>query len=183
MSRTCWTWRKNLKAARASSFPESSCERNFDRLVFSAVPARMRKYRSKLRKPELGRRTNLNMPISLPGSSKTSCIVVPEIRRRFNLKVVDWPSASGETIAYRGALDFDRLRWPLILRNWRPGDSYRPHGHRRVRKLKRLFLESRVPLAARATWPVLTSAGQLVWASGYPVAEGLRRVRERERAC
>jgi len=34
-----------------------------------------------------------------------------------------------------------------------------------------MFLESRVPQDARGTWPVLTSAGKLVWASGYPVAE------------
>ncbi len=109
--------------------------------------------------------------IAPPGPSHMSCIVVAEIRRRFDLKVIDWPTGSGETIQHRGALDFERLRWPLTLRSWRPGDSYRPRGHRRARKLKRLFLESRVPRDARAAWPVLTSAGQLVWASGYPVAE------------
>jgi tRNA(Ile)-lysidine synthase len=59
----------------------------------------------------------------------------------------------------------------MILRNWRPGDSYRPLGRKRDRKLKRLFLESRVPRSIRGSWPVLTSAGRLVWASGYPVAD------------
>ena len=103
--------------------------------------------------------------------SETACIVVPEIRRRFTLKLIDWPPASRETIVSRGALDFDRLRWPMILRNWRPGDSYRPQGRKRIRKLKRIFLEARVPRSTRASWPVLTSAGQLVWASGYPVAD------------
>jgi tRNA(Ile)-lysidine synthetase-like protein len=44
-------------------------------------------------------------------------------------------------------------------------------GRNSSRKLKRLFLESRVPRSVRASWPVLTSAGQLVWASGYPVAD------------
>ena len=70
-----------------------------------------------------------------------------------------------------GILDFDRLRWPLILRNWRPGDSYRPYRRRRVRKVKRLLLESRIPLCDRTGWPVLTSAGALVWALGCPVAD------------
>jgi len=51
------------------------------------------------------------------------------------LKMVDWPPAQSDTVLGWGALDFDRVQWPLVLRNWRPGDSYRPHGSRRVRKL------------------------------------------------
>jgi TilS substrate C-terminal domain len=34
-------------------------------------------------------------------------------------------------------------------------------------------LESRVPRSARVSWPVLTSGGKVIWASGYPVAEEL----------
>jgi tRNA(Ile)-lysidine synthase len=108
--------------------------------------------------------------IVLPDSLGSARIVVPEIQRRFSLKVVDWPSGPSETILGGDALDFDRLRWPLILRNWRPGDSYRPHRRRRVRKLKRMLLESRVPRSDRTGWPVLTSAGAMVWALGFPVA-------------
>jgi len=95
-----------------------------------------------------------------------------KFNRRFTLKVVDWPSGPREeTTTGWDALDFDRLRWPLVLRNWRPGDSYRPHRRRRVRKLKRMLLESRVPRCDRTSWPVLTSAGALVWALGCPVAD------------
>ena len=102
---------------------------------------------------------------------ESASIVVTEIHRRFNLKMVDWPPAPRDTVVGWGALDFDRVQWPLILRNWRPGDSYRPHGSRRVRKLKRLLLESRVPRSARGSWPVLTCEGKVIWACGYPVAE------------
>jgi hypothetical protein len=31
-------------------------------------------------------------------------------------------------------------------------------------------LESRVPVRDRVGWPVLTSAGAIVWARGFPVA-------------
>jgi hypothetical protein len=34
-------------------------------------------------------------------------------------------------------------------------------------------LQSRVPRSARGSWPVLTSEGKVIWASGYPVAEDL----------
>jgi tRNA(Ile)-lysidine synthase len=143
-------------------------ERRFDRLLFSPVSPGARAVKigkEQLRDPEF------EYTIALPGASESARIVVPEIRRRFTLKVVDWPSVSRETTLGWDTLDFDRLRWPLILRNWRPGDSYRPHRRRRVRKLKRMLLASRVPRWDRTSWPVLTSAGALVWALGCPVAD------------
>jgi tRNA(Ile)-lysidine synthase len=158
---------KSHSGARVE-LPGILVQRNFDRLVFSATPVAPKTESD-------GESAFLNhefeYAIAQPGHSEPACIVVPEIGRRFNLKMIDWPPASRETIIVKGTLDFDRLRWPLILRNWRPGDSYRPCGRKRVRKLKRLFLEARVPRSSRASWPVLTSGGDLVWASGYPVAE------------
>ncbi len=159
----------NSHSGARIELPGIVVERIFDRLVFSAASAGSRG-QGALEENDASPQ-EFEYSISLPNLSGTSSIVVPEIQRRFNLKVIDWPLASRETVRYGGALDIDRLGGPLILRNWRPGDSYRPCGRRHVRKLKRLFLESRVPRNRRATWPVLTSAGQLVWASGYPVAE------------
>ncbi len=158
---------KSLSGSRIE-LPGVLVERRFDRLLFSSVSpdARAEKIgREQLRDPQF------EYTIALPGSSESARIVVPEIRRRFTLKVVDWPSVSRETTLGWDTLDFDRLRWPLILRNWRPGDSYRPHRRRRVRKLKRMLLATRVPRWDRTSWPVLTSAGALVWALGCPVAD------------
>jgi tRNA(Ile)-lysidine synthase len=95
---------------------------------------------------------------------------VPEIGRRVRLKLIDWPQSSRETRVQQIALDRDRLRSPLVVRSWLPGDCFRPSGRRHIRKLKRLLLESRVPVSDRAGWPVLTSAGAIVWARGFPVA-------------
>jgi tRNA(Ile)-lysidine synthase len=140
--------------------PGITVRRIFDRLVFSRV--------SSLRS---GFAREFEYAVPLPGPSNVACIVVPEIKRRFDLKKIDWPAASGDTIKHWGALDFETLQWPLVLRSWRPGDSYRPRGHRSIRKVKRLFLESRIPQDSRAGWPVMTSAEKLVWVSGFPVAE------------
>jgi tRNA(Ile)-lysidine synthase len=144
-------------------------ERRFDRLLF--LPVSPGAQAEKIGR-EQWRDPRFEYAIALLGASESARIVVPEIRRRFTLKVVDWPSVSRETTTIGwDTLDFDRLRWPLILRNWRPGDAYRPHRRRRVRKLKRMLLESRVPQCDRTSWPVLTSAGALVWALGCPVAD------------
>jgi tRNA(Ile)-lysidine synthase len=143
-------------------------ERRFDRLMFSPISADARAERNR---GELLADRQFEYAIALSRSSASARIVVPEISRRFTLKVVDWPSVSRETSIGQETLDFDRLRWPLILRNWRPGDSYRPHRRHRVRKLKRMLLRAHIPRCDRPGWPVLTSAGALVWALGCPIAD------------
>ena len=148
--------------------PGVAVERIFDRLRFrnaSLAPGDGQLEKTSLRNDDFA------YTVSRPGRLESASVVVTEIHRRFILKMVDWPPAQRDTVVGRSALDFDRVQWPLVLRNWRPGDSYRPHGSRRVRKLKRLLLKSRVPRSARGSWPVMTSDGKVIWASGYPVAE------------
>jgi tRNA(Ile)-lysidine synthase len=150
------------------NLPGVSVERIFDRLSFTIAAA-----------PSVSARKGepadegfeFTYTVSRPQRARPASVVVPEIQRRFNLKIVDWPSTRSDTVVGWGALDFDRVHWPLVLRNWHPGDSFRPLGSLRIRKLKRLLLESRVPRGMRGTWPVLTSEGKVVWASGYPVAQ------------
>ena len=88
------------------------------------------------------------------------------------LRVIDWPPNRGETRDSGAVLDRDRLRSPLVLRNWRFGDKLQPAGHQKAHKLKRLLNEKRVSRWERDGWPVLTSGGVLVWARGFPVAAG-----------
>jgi tRNA(Ile)-lysidine synthase len=98
-------------------------------------------------------------------------ICVPELGKRFHLKVIDWPLAESDTKRDGEALDADLLRTPLILRNWRPGDAYRPRGRRQARKLKQMFLAGRVPSRERSGWPVLESGGKVIWTRGMPPAD------------
>jgi tRNA(Ile)-lysidine synthase len=97
-------------------------------------------------------------------------VSVTELGCVFRLRVIDWPLKRGETSRDGAVLDRDRLRLPMVLRNWRPGDRLRPQGHRSARKLKRLLNEKRVSRWERDGWPVLTSGGVLAWARGFPVA-------------
>jgi len=95
---------------------------------------------------------------------------VAELGCIFRLRVIDWPSKRGETSTDGAVLDRDRLRFPMLLRNWRPGDRLRPMGHRNAHKLKRLLNERHVSRWERDGWPVLASGSDLVWTRGFPVA-------------
>ena len=64
-------------------------------------------------------------------------------------------------------LDWDRISGALELRNWRPGDQYRPVGHSGEEKIKQLFQQARIPLWERRSWPIITSGDKIVWARRF----------------
>jgi tRNA(Ile)-lysidine synthase len=103
--------------------------------------------------------------------SKTQ-IAVPCLARVFRFTNVDWPAKTGETGNTNSVLDRHTLRAPIVLRSWLPGDRFQPAGHRKAHKLKRLLNQQRISRWDRDGWPVLTSAGVLVWVRGFPVAHG-----------
>ena len=107
-------------------------------------------------------------PIDL--SENEAIINVPCLACVFRFTIIDWLPQRGETSTTGPVLDRHALRLPLVLRSWRPGDQFRPSGHRKAHKLKRLLNEKRISRWEREGWPVLTSAGVVAWARGFPIA-------------
>jgi len=142
-------------------------ERRFNELFFSS----RRSCESAQERTETGSSTVAYQYVVTFPASGAAAVSVPELGIRFCLKLIDWAGTQSETRGDNQVLDADSLRAPLILRNWRPGDAYTPYGRRQTRKLKQMFLAARVPTGARRVWPVLESAGQVVWARGMPAAD------------
>ena len=67
-------------------------------------------------------------------------------------------------------LSLDLVGTQLTIRNWSPGDRFWPAYSRSEEKLKRLFLERKVPAGDRSSWPVALCGAQIVWVRGFPVA-------------
>lgn len=103
-------------------------------------------------------------------NSSGNRISIPQLRCAFCFRIIDWPSNTSETIDTRSVLDRDALPAPWILRNWRPGDRFRPLGHRNAHKMKQLLSKLRITGDRRIGWPVLTAGGKIVWSRGLPVA-------------
>jgi tRNA(Ile)-lysidine synthase len=146
-------------------------QRNFQELTFSR--AALRRTAATRRAADHGAGAAANAyeyVVSLPLTGATT-VSIPELGKSFRLKVIDWPIAESDTKKDANAIDADLLRPPLILRNWRPGDAYRPHGRRQEQKLRRMFGAGRVRSGDRTIWPVLESAGRVIWARGMPPAE------------
>jgi tRNA(Ile)-lysidine synthase len=67
-------------------------------------------------------------------------------------------------------LDWGRISGMLELRNWRPGDQYRPVGHTSHAKIKLLFQDARIPLWQRRKWPIIVSGEAILWAARFGAA-------------
>ena len=159
-------------SGRRIDLPGIVAERSFDWLWFSVAPLGPDSGDPKRAAPR-GNAANLlefSHTVELGGSGEIAVIVIPEIARRFRLKVIDWPGGERDTRFEQGVLDRDLLGSPLVLRNWRPGDTFRPEGRRSPHKLKYFLRTSRVSVRDRAGWPVLTSQKELAWARGFPPA-------------
>ena len=91
---------------------------------------------------------------------------VVELHCRLHLRVIDWPPEGRETNSTGAVLDRGRLCVPLVLRNWGPGDSMQPLGHRKRHKLARLLNKIGVSRWKKKLWPVLTTGGQIAWVRG-----------------
>lgn len=140
-------------------------QRNFGEIIFSTRPGVgfSRKGGGTKRA-----RSAYHQTVNIPRHG-TARISIPELATCFLLKVIDWPSPPSDTNR-DNALDADLLPNTLTLRNWQPGDAYRPHGHRQSRKLKEMFLSRHISSSERASWPVIESAGRIVWVLGMPPA-------------
>jgi len=62
------------------------------------------------------------------------------------------------------------LAGELTVRNWLPGDRFRPAHSGSEKKLKELFAARHIPAGQRPLWPVVLSGDQIVWVHGFPVA-------------
>jgi tRNA(Ile)-lysidine synthase len=105
-------------------------------------------------------------PVEAPGE-----ITVPALGVTFRLKIIELQGASEEYNQIVGsAMDAQKLPRRLLLRNWRAGDRFWPSGSRKLRKLKGLFRQRKIPRSRRKLWPVLECGEQIVWVRGFPPA-------------
>ena len=94
--------------------------------------------------------------------------VIPEARLTIQATVV---SADQAAHAADGSLlSLAKLGEQLTIRNWQPGDRFRPAHTSSDEKLKRLFAEKHIPANQRRRWPVAFCGSQIVWVRGFPAA-------------
>ena len=64
-------------------------------------------------------------------------------------------------------VDFDKLKFPLIVRHRKNGDYFYPFGFGKRKKLQDYFVDEKVPRDERDIIPVIESEGKIVCIAGY----------------
>jgi tRNA(Ile)-lysidine synthase len=103
---------------------------------------------------------------------------------KFSSALMDRPPGivpNGEGAEY---VDADRVGpGELVLRTWKEGDVFVPLGMTAPKKLSDFFIDAKVPLFEKRSFPILeTRGGEIVWVCGqriddrFKITEGTRRV-------
>ena len=72
-----------------------------------------------------------------------------------------------ENIAF---LDMDKLEFPLILRNFQPGDRFNPLGVNGTQKIQKYFIDHKIDRTERRQCPVLLSGNAVAWLAGHRIS-------------
>ncbi|MFO7556464.1 MAG: tRNA lysidine(34) synthetase TilS [Desulfobacterales bacterium] len=75
---------------------------------------------------------------------------------------------------YTNLFDKDILNFPMVLRNFRPGDAFKPLGAGGTQKLKKYFIDKKVPRNERIKCPILLSGGKIIWVVGHRIDESVK---------
>jgi tRNA(Ile)-lysidine synthase len=81
-------------------------------------------------------------------------------------KRADWPFAE--------SMDGDKIRYPLVVRRYRTGDRFVPLGMKSPKKLKRFFIDEKIPNFLRDRIPILSDAEGPVWIIGHRIADRVK---------
>jgi tRNA(Ile)-lysidine synthase len=70
-----------------------------------------------------------------------------------------------------GAFDVRSVEFPIGVRNFSPGDRFIPLGMKTPKKVKRFFIDGKIPRFLRSRIPIFFSGGEIMWIGGMRIDE------------
>jgi tRNA(Ile)-lysidine synthase len=75
---------------------------------------------------------------------------------------------TGQRVAF---FDMNKLQFPLLLRNLQPGDRFSPLGIKGSQKVKKFFIDHKIPRVQRQRCLILISGDKIAWVVGHRIGE------------
>jgi tRNA(Ile)-lysidine synthase len=79
-----------------------------------------------------------------------------------------------DTDPQEGYIDMTSLCYPLIIRPFRAGDRFKPLGLKGNQKLKKFFINNKVPFSQKKKIPILECSGKIIWVAGYRIDDSVK---------
>lgn len=86
-----------------------------------------------------------------------------------SIKVEKTPAAIPTANSNVAVLDADKLHFPLVWRQWEPGDFFYPLGMQHRKKLSDFLVDTKVSIPEKQRLTVLESRGEIVWVVGHRI--------------
>lgn len=94
-----------------------------------------------------------------------------DLKKPIEIKALGWKmiakDVSKEKIDYSSpcAVFFDKkeIQLPLIVRSKKEGDRIFPFGMKGKKKVKKIFIEHKIPKRLRQVWPIVCSGDEILW--------------------
>ncbi len=102
---------------------------------------------------------------------------IPEAGSRLVLTRLPVEDMEGFPSGDAAAFDWDKLAFPLKVRNMRPGDRFKPLGMSGTQKLKDFFINNKIQAGQRGRVPLVQSGEQLAWVAGLRMDERFKVTR------
>ncbi|MHB8092171.1 MAG: tRNA lysidine(34) synthetase TilS [Syntrophales bacterium] len=108
--------------------------------------------------------------VKIPGT-----ISLPEINMNIRAAMIDKPGfAEFKSHPEAAFIDYDCIHPPLFVRNWRYGDRIDLLGLGGTKKLKKYFIDRKIPSAQREAIPLLVDAQSVIWIAGERISQRVR---------
>ncbi|MEW6327697.1 MAG: tRNA lysidine(34) synthetase TilS [Thermodesulfobacteriota bacterium] len=96
---------------------------------------------------------------------------LPGIGQSVSLEVVGVGPSLHENSHPASCFDYGRIFFPLVVRNFRPGDRFYPDGLGGSQKVKDYFINKKIPRPLRSKIPIIEQDGQIIGILGWRVDE------------
>jgi len=78
---------------------------------------------------------------------------------------------AGRGVAF---FDMEKISFPVIIRNYLPGDRFTPLGMQGSQKIAEYLINNKVPRENRIKYPVVISNGKIIWLAGFVIDDSVR---------
>lgn len=98
-------------------------------------------------------------------------VLIHEIGRTLALTIREKTGWTPDPSPWVAHLDAEKIRFPLQVRTYSPGDRFVPLGMKGHKKIKDFFVDLKVPSVLRRSTPILCQGEVPLWIAGYRIDE------------